>query len=377
MNTTDKSPTPTLTTIAAEVGLTKSAVSLALRHDPRIPEGTRRRVEEAAERLGYRRNATVARLMSELRRGKPGGGGGIALLNLNDAADAFRSHPTIPSYVSGCRKRAGMLGYTLDEIHEPVAAMDGRRLLGILQARGHIGCILVGLMRSNRLPSGLAPVWKRMPCVVTGVRTDGPQIPFACADHHAATQLAIEMALAAGRKRPALVLDRSIDELVQGRFTAGFLIGQRVLEAGDRVPPFYHDDPGAKCPASFATWWRRHRPDAIITLYHVVGEWLRSLEVKVPGECALIQLEARSTRPDWAGVDQHNDETGAAAVDLLVQMIHAGETALTASPRAMLIEPNWRPGPTLPLPGKRKKPKPRDKESSTSDSSWRGSRRPT
>jgi LacI family transcriptional regulator len=341
--------TPSLSDIAALTGLTKSAVSLALRHDPRIPKATRQRVEKAAKRIGYRRNAVVAHLMSQLRIGEQRGERAtIALLNLNEDPSAFRSHPTIPAYVRGCRSRAGALGYILDEINEPATSLDGKGLLRILQARGLRGCILTGLMKSNHLPSTLAPLWTAMPCVVTGVRTEDPRLPFACADHHAVAQLALSRILASGRRRPALVLEHGIDELVQGRFTAGFLIAQRELAARDRIPPFYHRGGDSKPSSEFISWWERHRPDAILTLYHVVEEWLKALGVKVPETTALVQLESRPERSDWAGVDQHNDRTGAAAVDLMVQMIHAGETALSTSPRAMLIEPTWIDGSTLP-----------------------------
>jgi LacI family transcriptional regulator len=341
--------TPSLSDIAALTGLTKSAVSLALRHDPRIPKATRQRVEKAAKRIGYRRNAVVAHLMSQLRIGEQRGERAtIALLNLNEDPSAFRSHPTIPAYVRGCRSRAAALGYILDEINEPATSLDGKRLLRILQARGLRGCILTGLMKSNRLPANLTPLWNALPCVITGVRTEDPRLPFACADHHAVAQLALSRILASGRRRPALVLEHGIDELVQGRFTAGFLIAQRELPARDRVPPFYHRGGDSKPSPEFVSWWKRHRPDAILTLYHVVEEWLKALGVKVPEITALVQLEARPERSDWAGVDQHNDRTGAAAVDLLVQMIHAGETALSTSPRAMLIEPSWIEGSTLP-----------------------------
>ncbi|MEI6323250.1 MAG: LacI family DNA-binding transcriptional regulator [bacterium] len=334
---------PTLSDIAALTGLTKSAVSLALRHDPRIPTVTRRRVEEAAVQLGYKRNAVVAHLMSELRKGGhgQGGGAGIALLNLNENPDAFHSHPTIPAYVQGCRLRAEALGYLLDEFPEPVIGMEGKRLLRILQARGLRGCILTGLMRSNRIPSPILPVISKLPCVITGVRTLEPQLPFACADHHAVAQLALAKALERGRRRPALVLDAEIDELVQGRFTAGFLIGQRELSARNRIPPFYHHGSSKTPSNSFVTWWNRYQPDAIISLFHTVEDWLKTMRDSIPEKTALIQLEVRQRRNEWAGVNQHNDRTGAAAVDLLIQMIHAGETALTAQPRAMLIEPSW------------------------------------
>lgn len=334
----------TLNDVALAAGLTKSAVSLALRHDPRIPLSTCKRVAACAKKLGYRRNAVVAHLMSELRRSvekRPGAT--IAILNLNEDPRAFTRHPTIPIYVRGIRQRASALGYAVDAISEPAATMDGHRLRQILQARGIRGCILTGLMRSNRLPPHLEPLWKRFPCVVTGVRTEDPQLPFACADHHAVSQMAVAMALQMGRTRPALVLDRRIDELVQGRFTAGFLIAQRKIPPASRLPPFYHDN-DQRMPPDFRGWIERHRPDAILTLYHVVEEWLRVLHIRIPRDIDLVQLEWRPHKQSWAGVNQHNDRTGAAAVDLLVQMIHAGESALQTNPRAILIEPSWHVG---------------------------------
>lgn len=341
--------TPSMQDVARVAGVTKSAVSLALRNDPRIPEKTTLRIRGIADRLGYRRNAVVAHLMSQLRVGDgPKGRPTIALLNLNEDPDAFVSHPTIPAYVKGIRSRADALGYSLDEFAEPVSVTEGSRLLRILQARGVRGCILTGLMRSNALPPQLLPVVESLPCVITGVRTPDVPVPFACADHHATAQLALAKALEAGCRRPALVLEQGIDELVQGRFTAGFLIGQRGLPPRHRVPPFYHRGSARSLPEDFADWWRRHRPDAVLTLYHVVSDWLATLGVDVPGETSLIQLETRVDSRGWAGVDQHNDRTGASAVDLLIQMIHAGETGADAVPRAILTEPSWRDGATLP-----------------------------
>lgn len=333
----------TLNDVARSAGLTKSAASLALRHDPRIPAATRQRVVAWARKLGYRRNAVVAQLMSELRRSvEKSPGATIAILNLNEDPRAFTRHPTIPVYLRGIKQRAAALGYAVDAISEPAATMDGRRLRQILQTRGIRGCILTGLMRSQRLPHHLAPLWKRFPCVVTGVRTEDPQLPFACADHHAVSQMAVAMALAMGRSRPGLVLDRQIDELVQGRFTAGFLIAQRKIPVKARVPPYYHADNQTEVPAKFRQWMARYRPDAILTLYHVVEDWIRAMDTRVAGNISLIQLERRPHKSPWPGVDQHNDRTGAAAVDLLVQMIHAGETALATNSRAILIGPSWR-----------------------------------
>lgn len=47
---------PTIKDVAAAAGVTAGTVSRALRGDPRVIEATRRRIVEAAERLGYRPN---------------------------------------------------------------------------------------------------------------------------------------------------------------------------------------------------------------------------------------------------------------------------------------------------------------------------------
>ncbi len=53
---------PTLKTIAGETGLAVATVSRALKDAPDIGEGTKRRVREVAERLGYRPNRAGVRL---------------------------------------------------------------------------------------------------------------------------------------------------------------------------------------------------------------------------------------------------------------------------------------------------------------------------
>ena len=60
-----------------------------------------------------------------------------------------------------------------------------------------------------------------------------------------------------------------------------------------------------------------------------------------------IRVEWRDSRPDWAGMDQHNDVTGEAAVDMLIDMLHRGETSISEFPRATLIGPTWVDGATV------------------------------
>jgi LacI family transcriptional regulator len=337
-----------MTDIAREAGVSKNTVSLALRNDAQISQNTRERIHRIAKKLGYRKNPTVARLMAQLRAFQsPSYRAPLALLNANADAEALERHPTLPTYVSGCRRRASELGYSFDDFWLPDPALDDERLGGILRARGIAGAIVIGLMHDNRLPSRFGGIWSRFPCVVTGVRTLDPALSFASVDHHMLALTAFEKALELGYRRPALVLDRAIDELVNGRFTAGTLIAQRCLPLNRRTRPF-HDVAAAREDRSlFHRWLERERPDVMLTLYHEVRRWLGDLGKLVPRDMGLIQLEWRRDHPDWAGMDQHNDIAGAVAVDMLIGMIHGNETGIPAFPRGTLIGSTWVDGATV------------------------------
>jgi len=338
---------PTLTDIARALGYSKNTVSLALRGSREIPPATRDRVRAEAERIGYRANAVVSQLMAQLRSARRNSlQAKLALVNANTDPHALRLHPTIPGYVEGCRQRAESLGYDFDPfwLHDP--ELTAERWLRILAARGIKGLVLVGLMDTNHLPAALAPVWQHLPCVVTGVRTRDPALSYACVDHYHLALAAFERAVALGYQRPGLVLDDVIDALVERRFSAGYLAGQRRLPPGRHLPVF-GDVNGPERADAFGAWLERHRPDVIFTLYNSVLGWLEAAGRRIPADLGVIQLEWRAARPEIAGMNQHSRVVGAAAVDMVVSQIHANEVGVQAYPRATLIGATWVDGPSV------------------------------
>lgn len=335
--------------VAKAAGVSKNTVSLALRGSPRISEGTRLRIERAADELGYRLNPTVAQLMAELRKNRvPGFQAILAIINAHENRDALSKHPTVPAYVQGCRSRAAQLGYRLDEfwLHEP--NMPAARWISIFRARNIRGIVIVGLMQRNRLPAHLAALWDEFPALVTGVRTREPALSYACSDQHTLALVAFEKAVALGYKRPALVLDGVIDDLIEGRFSAGFLTAQsRLLPLAQRTQPFYDVAAARGDPGLFAKWLDDHKPDVIFTLYHEVKRWIQDLGLRVPEDIGLIQYEWRADHGAWAGMDQRNDLVGEAAVDLLISMVHHNERGVPEHPRATLIGSHWVDGTTV------------------------------
>jgi LacI family transcriptional regulator len=340
---------PTMADVAAAAGVSKNTVSLALRGSPRVSEETRKRIAGLAEAMGYRLNPTVAHLMAQLRQNRaPGYQATLAMINAYRTPDAFERHPTIPSYVLGCHRRARQLGYQLDEfwMHEPDTPVS--RWLSIFRARNIRGIIIVGLMQHNRLPAHLSPLWDEFPAVVTGVRTREPALSFACSDQHALALEAFEKAVALGYRRPALVLDGVIDSLIEGRFTAGFLTAQsRLVPIDQRTQPFYEVATARNDPTVFGEWLVNNQPDVIFTLYHEVKRWLLDLGMRVPQDIGLIQYEWRADHGEWAGMDQRADLVGEAAMDMLISLVHHNERGVPEYPRATMIGCRWINGMTV------------------------------
>lgn len=335
--------------IAKVAGVSKNTVSLALRNDPQIPEKTRLRIQNLANKMGYETDPIVNHLMAQLRaQSTPDSPRAtLALINGNANQHAFKEHPTIPSYVEGCKRRASKMGYGLDTfwLHDP--DLNGERLNRILKARGIRGIIIVGLMTENRLPARFMSTWENYPCVVTGARTRNPALSFSSTDHHIITLRAFEHAIDLGYKRPGLVLDSVINDLVEGRFIGGYQIGQNRIPAKNRLKPFFNTQAARKDLSIFRKWLDKEKPDVIFTLYHDVKTWLEKCGYRVPENMGLIQLEWREDHAHWAGMNQHNDITGEAAIDMVISMIHNNEAGIPEYPRATLIGGSWVDGQTV------------------------------
>jgi LacI family transcriptional regulator len=342
------SKTVTLADIARVAGVSKNTVSLALRQSSLLSCATRERIAEIASTMGYKKNPTLAHLMVELRSiRKTKFKATLALLNANVDRDAIRKNPSILACVEGCHRRASSLGYVLDNfwLHDP--DLDATCLSRIFRNRGIRGAIVVGLRQENRLPADCAEIWDSYPSVVTGVRTHNPTLPFTATDQYGLCLDAVQRILESGYKRPALVLDQAIDTLVEHRYSAGFQAAQQQLSVAQRIRPHYLDGQKGDQLALFRKWYEREKPDVILTPCHIVKKWLADLNWRVPTDVGLIQLEWRPEDVDCAGMDQHNDLVGEAAVDMLIGMIHENTMSVAAFPQSRLIGSTWIDGKTV------------------------------
>ncbi len=334
-----------LADVARHAGVALATASYALRSHPKIPESTRHRVHEAARVLGYRVNATVGRLMAELRTDRlPSELTTIAWINCHPEREIYHDLPWLKPWLHGANHRASQLGWRIDEMWLNDPEMGSKRMQQILRTRAVPGLLIAPTYASGGVfEMECAPF-----AVATMARTfKQPRFHQAAADDFANTITAFGALRALGHRRIGFFSTPLVCEWTDRRQVGAFLTESLALPPGQRLPPLIQPEDGAKDFAAFRRWFHRWKPDAIITPCRRLYEWLEAMGVLVPDDCGLAHLNLGADVADWAGVDPQIEWIAASAVDILIGQIYRHETGVPHVPKELLIKGLWKPGKTV------------------------------
>lgn len=335
---------PNMQQIGLAAGVSKSAVSLALRNDPRIPEATRLRIQVIAREMGYRRNPVVDSLMTQLRAGRqPTFQANLGLINCSPLKDLNQNH-TFRRLREGVARRAEDLGYGVEEFWLQQPDMRPQRLKKILETRGIRGLIIIAALSPDTIDRGYVDFWYDFACAVIGVNHLKNKLNRSSSDQYLTARRATEKVLERGYKRPMLVVPPDDDALLEGKFSAGFYSVTRHLEAKDRLETVALD---CKEPGSALLAIRQQRPDVVITNKSELYGTLHDDGVSIPKDLGLVHLDWHDKLTQVAGMRQNNRVVGSAGVDLVVGQLQKNEFGSQAFPKVVQIESVWVDGPSV------------------------------
>jgi LacI family transcriptional regulator len=331
----------TMQKIADEAGVSRMAVSLALRNSPKISEATRERIHEIANRLGYRPNPLVSALMTQLRdvRRVPRPTT-IAYVTAYPTADGWRRPGPFVDFFEGAKARAEALGYTLEEWWARKPGLSEARFSEILFNRNIHGLLVAPLPEGG---STLAINWSRFAVATIAFSLANPAIHRASNDQYHSILTAIQQLRSRGYRRIGLAITEEQDVRVQRKWSAGYLVDQQALDPADRVPPLLASGQFSR---AFSDWYRANKPDAILTQEARCPEYLSDLGVKVPA-VGVAHLALTEGDTGFAGINQNGPIVGASALDLVDAQLRRNERGLPASPKTVLIQGRWIEGPTV------------------------------
>jgi LacI family transcriptional regulator len=334
---------PNMQQIADAAGVSRMAVSLALRNSPKISPRTTERIRKIAEELGYRPNPMVAALMTQLRHGRevkrPST---IAYLTAYPTEDGWRRPGPFIAFREGARKRAEQLGYTLEDWWLKRPGLTEQRFCEILDTRNIHGLIIAPLP-----PGGgeLDLNWSQFAAATIGYSMTAPDLHRASNHQYGTINLALEKLVAMGYRRIGLALSAETDERVKHHWSAGMLVHQQLMARADRVPPLLTRGPFGR---SFAEWLSTYRPEVVVSQEWQVMRILDGLGLKVPEDIGFVHLALGDReQQQWAGMDQNSELVGAAAVDLVDAQLRRNERGVPTVAKTVLVPGFWVPGPTV------------------------------
>jgi LacI family transcriptional regulator len=338
----DEDRAVTMQKIADEAGVSRMAVSLALRNSPKISAQTRERIHEIANRLGYRPNPLVSALMTQLRdvRRVPRPTT-LAFVTAFPTAEGWRRPGPFVDFFDGAKARAEALGYTLEEWWARKPGLSEERFSEILYNRNIHGLLIAPLPAGG---STLQLHWPRFAAATIAFSLASPVIHRASNDQYHSILMAIEQLRARGYRRIGLAITEEQDVRVQRKWSAGYLVDQQSLKPGDRVPSLLVSGQFGR---AFQEWFQEHRPDAVLTQESRCVEYLREIGWKVPGDVGVAHLALNESDTGFAGVNQNGQIVGASAIDLVDAQLRRNERGLPKSPKTVLIQGRWIDGPTV------------------------------
>ncbi|MFA6960921.1 MAG: LacI family DNA-binding transcriptional regulator [Opitutaceae bacterium] len=332
-----------LNDVAKKAGLSRAAVSYALRDDPNSAVETRELVRKIATELGYRPDPVLAKVMMHLHAGREGRyAGKLAFLNVHENREYWRTTTALNDFQRSAERRAAELGYGTEAfwLHEP--GRTPRRLAQMLTARGIRGVVIGS---TGRHGSVLEFPLAKFASVAVGYSIETPALHRVVTHHYRNTRLALRKVIDAGYERIGFIAGRDSEAAMEDLHLAAFLAYQQTLKKARRVTPLLYDGQTA---AEIRRWFSTCRPDVILSTSAGVDE-LAEAGVRVPDDAALVKLLLWDKTEGAAGVMPGYERLGAAAIDLLAGQLQHDDYGVPEDPKIMQVEGRWCDGASLPV----------------------------
>ena len=322
--------------VAQKAGVSRATVSRALRNHPAIPFSTQQRIKVIADKLGYSPNPFVAVLMSQLKsQRKEKMTSVLALISAFPIKTGWQDNPSVTRMVEGAFVQAQKLGYRIDTFCLVESGMTDERLSRILVTRGIQGAIILPTPKSG---TQINLNWSKFSSVALGYSMTNPRLHRVC-NHLAHTiTTALDNVIRLGYRRIGMAMQLDTDDRVDHAWRSGYLLYRDMFPDIKFAPMLLTPNWNER---TFRGWFLKIKPEVVVTDDMRVQVWLKNLGSSTPKNVGLVLLDCSTSRCTCAGIDQHHEIMGAAAVDLVVGQLHRNETGIPFHPKYVMIEGSW------------------------------------
>lgn len=335
---------PTLRSLAAEAGVSVTAMSFALRGSSEVSAATRDRLQRLARMRGYTINPLASALLSQVRTQRPRGEHHvIAYLNTWWPKRAWETCNTKTGQFRGAAQRAAELGFRLENFWLREPGMTSTRLARILKARGIRGLLIGPVQNQDEL---IDLPWQDFALATLGYSLRCPAVPRACHAHFRGMYHTMDELIGRGYRRIGYVTSKDFEERVNSLWGAAYRFNQQRLAAKNRIEPLVFG--GEADRRVLQQWLTTARPDAVVNALPAVFEMLTDLKCGAPRDVGFVHLDLPThlKKSHVTGIEQLWEIVGAGALDLVASQLYTNSCGLPLHPVTHLIEGTWYEGRT-------------------------------
>ncbi|HUG11716.1 MAG TPA: hypothetical protein VMM36_11910 [Opitutaceae bacterium] len=327
--------------IAEKFGCSRSTVSLALSGHPRIRESVRREIRELADKMGYHEDPSLAMLARNRFAARSAAFRASLAYVVNSRDENYGSQKR---HLAAAKARAEARGYQVFEF-DLAAYPSGDAACNVLYNRGVQG-VMVSDMPLTTKPFFTCGKWDRFSVVCCAL--GWLRVPYHVVnkDVFEGTRLVWQEVARRGYRRigGAMFRHDPIAEDDFPRYGASLAQQEELLPSDERIPILrchVHDRKG------FLKWFERFRPEVIISFISSPYDWLLEEGYRVPEDVAFTCMLVNPGE-QYTGLLSPDKELAEAAVDFLIAQIHSNQHGVPEIQQAVLLEPVWTEGSTLP-----------------------------
>ena len=346
-----KKQRPTLQTIAEIAGLSKSAVSRALRNDPMQSIKTCERVQKIAADIGYAANPVINALMSDLRTGRQGRRTAtIAVIDFWNKKGGWKTWPNLTIFLEGIKEQIDEFNLAYDYFWYWEQDLTPRRLNQIIQTRGIVGMIILPVESPD---TTIELDLSRYALATMGYSLKKPNIHRSARNFIGDIFNALEMLRQRGFKKIGLVEPADVEERNNYFWSAGFYTFDLSAADSGHVPilrssNYHRPELREQAYQEFSCWYREHKPDVVVGSNLHVLKFIERMGLKVPRDVAYFDLDLLEDDGKVDGVYFDWSRVGAATVDMVIDQINRNERGVPRDPKLTLINGQIVTGKTLP-----------------------------
>ncbi|EIQ00592.1 transcriptional regulator [Opitutaceae bacterium TAV1] len=340
----------TIKGLAAQLGVSHTTVSLALRNHASLPKATRDRIKDFANKAGYHPDPMLGSLVAYRQRNSPQAfKGALAWLTNYPTRDGWK-RPSTLGYFTGARQRAEELGYRLDEIWLQEPDLDSKRIRQILVSRNVRGLLFPPQPAPNtRIDLNL----EGFAAATFGYSLVNFHLPVVMNHQFRNMMLLVQQLASGGARKIGLAMPLANDERVYHNYAAGYWAGTHFSPKAQAVKAVPLHLPKTLEQKTFLQWIEKYRPEVIIAeagYADQVLEYLQKAGFSVPDEVGIALVNIPYRNKYYSGIDENHELIGATAVDVVSDMSRRNETGENDQSKHVLIDGVWKAGKSIRLP---------------------------